>query len=830
MLKRRLYCVLILSAAMPLFIHCLKTPQKYYRVTSLWTENRDDIAPADFNGDGVDELMRKTSVQLDVISQVEKKYIHSFRMNQSDGFSAYPLAGATLDSVSFIVSTNTKDTSFVDFLAHVQTGQEARYSWNLYKFPRVNGPNQNTHDQGMRVVGRFTSQGRRLTLFCLSTPYDTHFDRGVVAYDLTQNKEVWRFLCGPQIVSWQFEDIDNDSSEEIILGSYAPSNQFLKNGTCDDSSYVFVLDNNGSLIWKKALGGSFTGAHSFVGDFGKKGKRICTFKNDFSQNGEQNQVELRHPLDGTVTDGPIRMGKRITFPPILSSPWCDDLDGDGKDEIVFGNVDGYVRAIDENLQLLHISERYRKNIMVEFPADLNGDGLKEIVCQLPNEKIVILDFALRELAAFPLELQLGHQIFPVKAEGFYRILLKSTSVYKTTESINTWRLLELEQSLIPFETYTGAAKYFWWTLGGLSFLAFLGIAYRTRKKAMTKLYIRLLMRNRSFDHSLLIDINGKIAAAGRHWEDLSVQPALPMIGAFLSRDKILPSTIQAALLKNLERKDKTIPKFVIEKNGQGHPVAVDIEFIKVLSIYRVLLRFLNEENLIKNIKHWSGVAQKLAHSIKNPLTAIKLNSEELEYRLKQVGCQDTDVHEYLLSISAQIDKLRRMADGFMRFVEFEELNLSQTDINQFIEEIIAQQRDNIPQHIVVSLELDRVLPYVFIDQAQFKFAFENVFCNALQSFADHGTVHLSTHFVQLFDAQAATALNYVELRFQDNGAGIPADVLHRVTLPYYTTKKEGTGLGLSIVVKIIEMHEGQFEISSREGEGTTVTLRLKAAG
>ena len=66
----------------------------------------------------------------------------------------------------------------------------------------------------------------------------------------------------------------------------------------------------------------------------------------------------------------------------------------------------------------------------------------------------------------------------------------------------------------------------------------------------------------------------------------------------------------------------------------------------------------------------------------------------------------------------------------------------------------------------------------------------------------------------------------VLVRISDTGTGIPDEIMDKIFEPYFTTKPFGTGLGLTIVFKIVKEHYGDISVSSRAGEGTTVSLAL----
>ena len=98
-------------------------------------------------------------------------------------------------------------------------------------------------------------------------------------------------------------------------------------------------------------------------------------------------------------------------------------------------------------------------------------------------------------------------------------------------------------------------------------------------------------------------------------------------------------------------------------------------------------------------------------------------------------------------------------------------------------------------------------------------AIQNVIINAIQACPEKsGIVSVS-----------CTAKDfYVDLRVEDNGAGIPANQLNKIFDPYFTTKQatSGTGLGLYITKKVVEDHNGSIKVESTPGTGMVFTIRL----
>jgi signal transduction histidine kinase len=118
-------------------------------------------------------------------------------------------------------------------------------------------------------------------------------------------------------------------------------------------------------------------------------------------------------------------------------------------------------------------------------------------------------------------------------------------------------------------------------------------------------------------------------------------------------------------------------------------------------------------------------------------------------------------------------------------------------------------------------ELGASVPAVAVDPSQINQVLVNLVVNAIQAMPGGGRLTVGTRAV---DSAA-------EMRVTDTGSGMSEEVAKKVFLPFFTTKDvdEGTGLGLSVVHGIVTAHEGSIEVTSREGKGTTFTVRLPAA-
>ena len=132
--------------------------------------------------------------------------------------------------------------------------------------------------------------------------------------------------------------------------------------------------------------------------------------------------------------------------------------------------------------------------------------------------------------------------------------------------------------------------------------------------------------------------------------------------------------------------------------------------------------------------------------------------------------------------------------------------------------------------VEITLEVDEDSGPIKVDRGQMLQVFQNLIINAIQAMPDpsEGVIVLRAVNLELGPDELPPlhAGKYVQVDVQDNGSGIPADVIERIFDPFFTTKKHGTGLGLATVLSIVRAHGGQIGVDSTVGSGTTFTVFL----
>jgi two-component system, sporulation sensor kinase E len=210
------------------------------------------------------------------------------------------------------------------------------------------------------------------------------------------------------------------------------------------------------------------------------------------------------------------------------------------------------------------------------------------------------------------------------------------------------------------------------------------------------------------------------------------------------------------------------------------------------------------------------LAAGVAHEIKNPLGSMGIHLQLIQKKIAGKDCIEAkDISQHLGVIGEEVDRLNRIVVDFLFAVKPMDTVLEEGDVNRVIQELLEFVRPELDQAgVTIESNLSPTLPLLRIDPRYIKQAALNLIKNAVAAMPDGGTLRV----------ESVRSGDDVEVRISDTGGGIPDDIMDKIFEPYFTTKPFGTGLGLTIVFKIMKEHFGDIAVTSRRGEGTTVTL------
>lgn len=213
----------------------------------------------------------------------------------------------------------------------------------------------------------------------------------------------------------------------------------------------------------------------------------------------------------------------------------------------------------------------------------------------------------------------------------------------------------------------------------------------------------------------------------------------------------------------------------------------------------------------------------VSHELKTPITSMKVLAESL---IGQEGIPEELYQDFLQDISKEIDRENEIITDLLELVRMEksqtEINISSVNINEILEAVLKRLKP-IAEVKNIELVFESFRPVIAdVDEIKFASVVTNLVENAIKYNDTDGTVTASLNS----DHQ------YFYLKVTDTGIGISEEDQKHVFERFFRVDKArsretgGTGLGLAITKEIIMKHHGSIKIHSKEGEGTTFTVRI----
>ncbi len=286
-----------------------------------------------------------------------------------------------------------------------------------------------------------------------------------------------------------------------------------------------------------------------------------------------------------------------------------------------------------------------------------------------------------------------------------------------------------------------------------------------------------------------------------------------------------------SLVKKTLNKEKTISfenLTISTEERENMPISISTSILKdeENELIGIIITFEEIEHLkliqsqIKKIDKLTmigSLSAGIAHQIRNPLGSIK--------GLSQLMIENPSIPQkfrtYAKVIINDVERIENVINKLLNLLRPTSQQKRYENINLIVKDALLLAKNEI-KGIKCTIEevYNNDIPLVWVYPENLIQAFMNLIINAIQALKDEGVIVIKT------DLMSENGYKKVIVSIEDNGVGIPEEILDKIFEPIFSTKENGAGLGLSITKQIIEDHDGEISVWSREGKGSKFTVSI----
>lgn len=315
-------------------------------------------------------------------------------------------------------------------------------------------------------------------------------------------------------------------------------------------------------------------------------------------------------------------------------------------------------------------------------------------------------------------------------------------------------------------------------------------------------------------------------------------------GEIVWMNESLKRMLQLPYLKtvfSLKRRDEELATEIINlKPGDSSIVSAKLErsTFKVLlsatafqtegKIYK-LIAFQNVNEALDETesKAWQKLLSVLTHEIMNSVAPISSLAETLKNRLQESVPLLNNDHGSVDDLEIGIETIKRRSEGLLKFAEtYRNLNKITTPnvkkvyVRDVFENLLSLMQPTLEQK---NIEVDTILKDYDItleaDTNLLEQVMINLVVNAIEAVKDKAEPRI------VLSAYHSNTRKTI-IKVGDNGIGMPPELIDKIFIPFFSTKKSGSGIGLSLCKQIMMLHKGNIQVQSAEGEGTAFLLQF----
>ena len=294
-------------------------------------------------------------------------------------------------------------------------------------------------------------------------------------------------------------------------------------------------------------------------------------------------------------------------------------------------------------------------------------------------------------------------------------------------------------------------------------------------------------------------------------------------------------------ISSLEKREEALYKELINlKPGESKVISIsrNQQLIKVLitasllrsddKVYK-LIAFQNVSEALDETesKAWQKLLSVMTHEIMNSVAPISSLADTLKNRLQSPEIVNSSMSGQLEDLELGIDTIKRRSDGLLKFTEsyrnlnkITKLDLKKIMVRDLFENLSSLMHPSMEKkHIELEIVLRDPALAIVADINLLEQVMINLLVNAIEAVKDkeHPRITLSAETQQN---------NRTVVKVSDNGSGIPTELLDKIFIPFFSTRKTGSGIGLSLCKQIMLLHKGNIQVQSAEGVGSAFLLQF----
>ncbi len=293
---------------------------------------------------------------------------------------------------------------------------------------------------------------------------------------------------------------------------------------------------------------------------------------------------------------------------------------------------------------------------------------------------------------------------------------------------------------------------------------------------------------------------------------------------------------------SLEKREEALYKEIIDikpgeskvisitRNQQQYKILVTASVLRSDDKNYKLVAFQNVSEALDETesKAWQKLLSVMTHEIMNSVAPISSLADTLKNRLQAPEIANSPVSSQLEDLELGIDTIKRRSEGLLKFTEsYRNLNkITKLDLKKIMVRDLFENLNSLMQpslekkHIELEIVLRDPTLSIEADINLLEQVMINLMVNAIEAVKDREDPRISL--------SAEVLANKTVVRVGDNGLGIPNELLDKIFIPFFSTRKTGSGIGLSLCKQIMLLHKGTIKVQSSEGHGAAFLLQFAA--